>query len=134
MAIPRHRLVYLGLSLALVAVVALAVAFGSPQVDRPPRPTQVEAIHPQEGDSVPRQTRIEVDLPVGYRVELFVDDLRIPEESVQFVEGTGVVSWDPRSQPELLDWSPGEHRVLVRWDTVTGLPDPGEYEWSFRVY
>ena len=55
-------------------------------------------------------------------------------EDAVFVEGTGIYRWAPSPQnPTITEWSPGEHTVRVAWDKVSGFPDPGEYEWSFRV-
>ena len=31
-------------------------------------------------------------------------------------------------------WNPGKHYVRISWDTITGLPDFGEYEWEFTTY
>ena len=31
-------------------------------------------------------------------------------------------------------WNPGKHTVRISWDTITGLPDFGEYEWEFTTY
>jgi hypothetical protein len=51
-----------------------------------------------------------------------------------FVEGTGVYRWAPSpANPTITEWSPGQHTVRVVWDKVSGFPDPGEYEWTFRV-
>ena len=131
---PRYLSVYLGLGLALVAVVALGLVFGSP--DRPGRgrPSQIEAISPEPGETVIRQTRIEVDVPGGYAIDLSVDGLRIPPEELFFVEGTGVFSWQPGAGRVITELSPGRHEVLVRWRTLSGLPDEGEYSWTFRTY
>lgn len=129
-----YRAVYLGLALALVAVVALGIAFGSP--DRPgnERPAQIEAVIPEPGETAVRQTRIEVDLVVGYALDMFVDGFRIPEEELFIVEGTGVYSWQPKPEGVITELAPGRHEVLIRWRTLSGLPDVGEYSWTFRVY
>lgn len=130
----RYRLIYLGLGLLLVVVVALGVAFGSPDTPGDDRPAQIEAVSPEPGETVLRQARLEVDVPAGYTVEIFVDGFRVPEEELFIVEGTGVHSWQPGSETGVAEWSPGQHEVLVRWRTLSGLPDVGEYSWSFRVY
>ena len=75
---------------------------------------------------------IEVDLEAGYRADIFVDDWLV--EDATFVEGTGVYTWAPSpSNPTISEWTPGEHTVEVAYDTVNGLPAPGEFSWSFRV-
>lgn len=130
----KYRALYLVLSLALVAVVAFGFAFGSPDRPGDGRPTQIESISPEPGETVVRQSRIEVDVPVGYAIDLFVDGRLIPIEELFFVEGTGVYSWQPTTGRVITDLSPGQHEVLVRWRTLSGLPDVGEYSWTFRVY
>ena len=131
---PRYRSVFLGLGLALVAVVALGLVFGSPERPGRGRPSQIESVSPEPGETVIRQTRIEVDLPGGYAIDLSVDGFRIPTEELFFVEGTGVFSWQPGAGQVITELSPGRHEVLVRWRTLSGLPDEGEYSWTFRTY
>lgn len=130
----RYRLIYAGLSLALVAVVALAFAFGSPEGRDLGLPEPVEAISPVPGETVLRQSPIEIDMAVGYRLEMFVDGVRIPADELTLVEATGVYSWEPGPGRLFSIWTPGEHRVRITWDTVAGVPDPGELEWTFRVF
>lgn len=130
----RYRLIYTGLGLALVAVVALAVAFGSPDGAEGGLPPPVEAVSPRPGETVPRQSRLEIDMQAGYAVEIFVDNFRIPSEEIFWVEGTGVHSWQPTPSGVFTEWATGEHHILIRWDTTSGLADPGSYEWSFRSY
>ncbi len=130
----RYRAVYLGLGLALIAVTAFGIVFGSPDRAGMGRPEQIEEIEPEPGETVVRQTRIEVDMLSGYAIELFVDGFLIPAEEVFFVEGTGVYSWQPGADQAITELSPGRHEVLIRWRTLSGLPDVGEYSWSFRVY
>ncbi len=69
---------------------------------------------------------------VGYEAEIFVDGW--PVADADFVEATGVYTWSPsESSPTIQEWSPGEHTVRVVFNTYTGLPDTGTFEWSFRV-
>lgn len=130
----RYRLIYLGLSVALMAIVGLGIAFGSPDGRSPDRPAQIEDLVPAPGETVLRQARLEIDLKPGYAVEITVDGFTIPQEELFIVEGTGVYSWQPGPGRSLFEWSPGQHQVSVRWDTRSGLPDVGEYTWTFRVY
>jgi hypothetical protein len=130
----RYRIIYISLGLALAAVVAFGVAFGSPDRPGTGRPDQVEGVSPEPGETALRQTRIEVDLAAGYALELYVDGLRIPDEELFVVEGTGVYSWQPGPDQIIDALSPGQHQVMIRWRTLTGLPDEGEYSWTFRAY
>ena len=130
----KYRKIYVALGVALIVVIALGVAFGSPDRAGGERPAQIESISPEPGETVLRQSRIEVDVPSGYAIDLFVDGLLIPVEEIFFVEGTGIYSWQPGVDTMITELSPGQHKVLVRWRTMTGLPDTGEYSWTFRAY
>ena len=126
-----YRLIYLGLGLVALAAIAFGLVFGG---DGEPvvLPGPIEAVSPRPGDLVPLQTSVEVDFEVGYRARIYVDGWEMAD--VTFVEGTGVYRWAPTpGNPTINEWSPGEHTVRVTWDTIDGLADPGEYEWSFRV-
>lgn len=129
-----YRLIYGALALALVVTVVLAARFGSPAGDAVELPPPLEAIRPRPGDQVLRQAFLQVDLPVGYELELTIDGFRIPEGEIGFIAGTGVYTWSPGIERSFLEWSAGTHEIEIRWDTMSGLPDPGGYSWSFRVY
>jgi hypothetical protein len=127
----RYRLIYLGLGLVAVAAIALGIAFNRSGEERV-LPEQVEALSPQPGDLVPPQASVEIDLPVGYEADIYVDGWLVVD--AVFVEGTGVYRWAPSAQsPTITEWTPGEHTIRVVWDRISGLPDPGEFEWRFRV-
>jgi hypothetical protein len=126
-----YRLIYLGLGLIAVAAIALGIVLNR-SGEELLLPGQVEAISPQPGDLVPPQASVEVDLPVGYQAQIYVDGWLV--EDAAFVEGTGVYRWAPSAQsPTITEWSAGEHTIRVVWDRISGLPDPGEFEWTFRV-
>lgn len=118
----------------MLAVVVLVIVWGSP--DRPgvARPSQIERVSPAPGETVVRQAALEVDVPGGYTVDIVVDGLPIPPDELFVVEGTGVHSWKPGPGKSLPEWAPGWHDVVVRWRTPAGLPDVGEYRWTFRTY
>ena len=114
----RYLFVFLALGLAAIAVVTVAFLFGSPDTVQVPLPTVLEEISPLPGSQVPFQTQIEVDVPVGYKIEMFVDGFRVPDSEVRFVEGTGVHSWSPaRSSTNRV--VPGSHTVSIRWRKLT---------------
>lgn len=129
----QYRLIYFGLGALAVAVIAFAAAFGGggePVV----LPGPIESVSPRPGDAALLQSGIEVDLEVGYTVEIYVDGFLVPSSEVTFVEATGVHQWAPSPTSVYLpEWTPGEHTVRVVWDTLAGLPDTGEFEWSFRI-
>ena len=128
-----YRLVYMGLGLVVVAAVALAIAFGGggEPVDLP---DVVESLGPGPGDSALAQTILEVDLQPGFVAQIFIDGFAIPPAEVAFVEATGVHRWQPEATSLIFDrWPPGEHEVRIVWDSLTGLPQPGEFTWTFRV-
>ncbi len=126
-----YRYIYIGLGLVAVAAIALGFAFSDPG-EPIVLPAPIEAIYPAPGDQVPLQTEIQVDMEVGYSADIYVDGWLM--QDTNFVEGTGVYRWAPSpSNPTLNEWTPGEHTIRIVYDTVNGLPDPGEFEWTFRV-
>lgn len=128
-----YRLVYGGLAALAVAVVALGIAL-APAGDPMELPAPIEAVFPLPGDSVIRQTVIEVDMAVGYEAQLTVDGFPVPPSEMGVVEATGVHRWSPSPASLFLaEWRPGLHTVEVQWRSVTGLPEVGSFSWSFRV-
>ena len=120
----------LGLALAAVVVGAIVLA-PSGTVTELPGP--VEEIAPVDGATVLRQTQVEIDLRVDYSLELLIDGIRIPGDEIIFREATGQYQWRPSTGQTFEEWAPGLHSVLIRWDRIAGLPDPGELRWTFRV-
>ncbi len=129
--------------LLAVSVVAVGLAYGSAgdKPSAPAVPDVIESVRPGPGDLVPRQSSVEIDLKAGYGAELWVrlnpesgTWQRVPSGEVTFIEGNGTLNWVPGSGRLLEEWPGGEHGLRVVWDTLTGLPDVGEYEWSFRTY
>ena len=125
----RYLAIFLVLGLAAGLLVVATFLFGSPNTG----PRALKEIAPLPGSQVPLQTPIEVDLPVGYRVEILVDGFRVPDSEVRFVEGTSVHSWAPARSSTIV-WRLGPHTVSVRWRKVSRIADEGEYSWDFRVF
>lgn len=125
-----YRLIYLGLGLLAVAVIALGVLFNrdGEAVDIPP---PIEAVQPAPGSIIIRQGVVEVDLEIGYEATIYVDGFPV---NPQFVAATGVYTWAPNpTDPVMNEWTPGEHRVRVEWFKITGVPEAGAFEWTFRA-
>ena len=126
-----YRLIYAGLALLAIAAVVLGIAL-SPDGETVELPSPIESVTPAPGDLVPPQTAIEIDLEVGYEAQIVIDGWPITDAT--FVPGTGVYRWAPSpTHPSIVSWAPGEHTVSIVWDTYSGLPDTGSFEWTFRV-
>lgn len=140
----QYRLVILGLGMLLLGVMGIGWVLTTSTSSESTRPEIIEALSPEPDSQAPRQTSIDVDVPVDYRVEIWIDyrgsgDLsanwvRVPEGEITVIEATGQYSWRPTpGSPFLQEWQPGQQRVRIVWDTRTGIPDPGVYEFSFRI-
>lgn len=128
-----YRLVYFGIALVVIAAVVLAVAFGR-GAEPAALPAPIESVTPRPNDQVLAQTILEVDLEAGYQALIYVDGFLLPENEVAFVEPTGVHRWQPTIQSVVLnEWTSGTHEVRIIWDSLGGLPSPGEFTWSFRI-
>ncbi len=126
-------MLYLGLGLVLAALIALVVVL-YPEGEGSVMPEPLEEVFPLPGDAVVRQTAVEVDLPVGYDLDLYVDGFKVPEFEIGHTQSTGRWIWQPVPGASIEEWGPGEHTLLITWDRVAGgRPDPGEFEWTFRV-
>ena len=128
----RHRIIstLLGLALAIVAIGAVVFA---PSGRLTEAPETLESYSPSDGANVLRQIQIEIDLPVGYEIVLVVDGVTIPTDEINVIEPTGRFTWRPSDTTIIPEWSVGFHTIWARWDRSTGLPDPGEWIWTFRV-
>lgn len=137
-----YRLIYIGLGLVAVAAIAFGVAL-APEGEEVVLPSQIEAIYPGHGDMVPPQAPLEVDLQAGYEAQISVDGWPLTASpagaganpsDASFDEATGVYRWAPGpNHPTITEWTPGEHTITVVYNTLTGLPDTGKFEWTFRV-
>ena len=129
-----YRLIILSLTGLLIFTIYLGMSFYQQNNDSFVLPTPLENIYPLPNDQVPQQVSLEIDLPVGYELTLIVDNYIIPENEIRYVEATGVYIWKPRINATFEQWSPGSHLIRISWDTISGLPDYGEYEWTFTTY
>jgi len=119
-----------GLLIVLIGIVWIL----NPQGESADLPRPVEGLFPLPGDAVVRQTAIEVDLPVGYSLDLEVDGVSIPTAEIGFTPATGQYTWQPGPTTLFEVWDAGEHEVTIRWERLTGGgPDPGEFTWRFRI-
>lgn len=126
-----YRLIYVGLALIGVAAIALGILL-SPEGEVIELPEPVESVSPEPGDLVPPQASIVIDLAVGYEADIVVDGWPITDAA--FEPATGVYRWSPSPEhPTITEWTPGDHTVSITYNTYTGLPDTGSFEWSFRV-
>ncbi len=128
----RYRIVLSLLGVVFVAVVVAAVLLtpgGTPTT----LPPHVVEVSPADGALVLRRTKIVLRLDPAYRASFVVDGVPVPDDEVTYVPGTGLHVFAPGPGKVLETWTPGVHVVEARWDTTSGLPDPGSLRWSFRV-
>ena len=129
-----YRFIILLLTGLLALVITWGISFSQDNSEELVLPNSIENIYPLPYDQVPQQASLEIDLPVGYQLTLIVDNYIIPQSEIQYVEATGVYIWRPGPGKTFETWNPGKHTVRISWDTTTGLPDFGEYEWEFTTY
>ena len=125
-----YRFIILLLTGLLALVITWGISFSQDNSEELVLPNSLENIYPLPYDQVPQQASLEIDLPVGYQLTLIVDNYIIPQSEIQYVEATGVFIWRPGPGKTFETWNPGKHNVRISWDTITGLPDFGEYELS----
>jgi len=129
-----YRFILFLLAILLILTVSLGINYSSSQSTVPELPDVIESLSPMPRAQVPQQTILEIDLPIGYEIELFIDDYRISSNEIEYIEGTGVYRWKPGPGKSFESWGPGEHTIKINWDTSVGLPDIGEFVWKFSTY
>lgn len=126
-----YRLIYVALGLLVVAAVALGIVF-TQEGEPVELPGPLESVEPGPGETAIRQAVLEIDLEVAYEADIYVDGFLVPD--AVFVEPTGVYRWQPSpNSPVFTEWTPGEHTVRMVWRRISGAPDFGEFEWTFRI-
>lgn len=121
-------------SVALLGALLAVVWILNPEGEDARLPQTLESVFPLPGDTVVRQTAIEVDLPVGYSLELDVDGAAIPQNEIGYTPATGRYIWQPGPFKLIEIWGSGEHTITIRWERFAGGgPDPGEFTWIIRV-
>ncbi len=129
----RYRQILIGSIASLVGLV-VAVLIVNPLGEEAALPRPLEGVFPLPGDTVVRQTAIEVDLPIGYSLELTVDGVTIPQTEIGFTRATGRYLWQPGPTTLFELWGAGDHEVTIHWErTSGGGPDPGQFTWTFRI-
>lgn len=128
----RYRLTYAGLTIALVAIIAAAFAL-SRSGEGASLPAPLVAVSPEPGGAALRQATIRVDTEPGYTIELVVDGEGVDPDEIVEISGIGRFEWDPATSFAFDEWNAGTHTARITWNTLTGLPDTGQYSWSFRI-
>ncbi len=128
----RFRLVMIGLALLLVAVIAFAVGI-APSGSELEIPDEIESLLPGPNQAFAPQVGLAIDMQTGYDIQLFVDGQPVFAGEIDRIEPTGQFFWKPQPGQAIEEWTPGLHTVRIEWDRVVGLPDPGSFEWSFRI-
>ena len=129
-----YRFIILLLTGLLALVITWGVTFAQDNNEELVLPGSLENIYPLPYDQVPQQVSLEIDLPVGYELTLVVDNYIIPSSEILYIEGTGVYVWKPGPNKTFEVWNPGKHEIKITWSRVTGLPDVGEFSWTFSTY
>lgn len=125
----RLVLASLGLSMVLVAAAGLVLI---PDGRSPVVPAPLEAIEPGIDDTVGAGAQFRVDIATGYTLALYLDGVRIPEAETTWIPTTGELRWGPGESSFLERLTPGIHQLRAVWERTSGVPDPGEFSWSFR--
>ena len=129
-----YRLIFLSLTALLSLTIYFGISFYQNNNEIKELPSVLEKISPLPNDQVPQQTSVEIDLPVGYELTLIIDNYIIPNSEILYLEGTGVYVWKPGPNKTYEVWNPGKHEIKITWSRITGLPDVGEFTWTFFTY
>ncbi|MFN8022009.1 MAG: hypothetical protein U0Q03_10820 [Acidimicrobiales bacterium] len=138
-----------------VVLVVLGVARSVTGREQQGLPDAIESIDPvREATQVPQQTRVQVDLVVGYEASMFIDGVELPTVSLDDVNqaapglgegeqveippgalwepGNATLTFEPGTSQAIESFTTGEHQVLVRyWRTIDGPATYRTFIWSF---
>ena len=129
-----YRFILLLLGILLFLTISMGINFSSSLNGTLELPDAIESLSPMPGSQVPQQTTIEIDMPIGYEIVLYIDDYRVSDSEIEHLEGTGIYRWRPGPGKSFESWGPGKHKIKIVWDTSVGLPDIGEFTWEFSTY
>ena len=70
-----YRFILLLLGILLFLTISMGINFSSSLNEEMELPDAIESLSPMPGSQVPQQTTIEIDMPVGYEIVLYIDCL-----------------------------------------------------------
>lgn len=135
---------------AIGAAIDLAVTGAEGQL----LPATIERIEPVRGArQVPAQTRVVVDLDVGYEGVLVIDGLELETVNVEEVQsvtpgqqvslppttiyepGNATLTFVPSENAPITKFSQGQHVVrVVYWKILEGRNAARSFAWTFEVF
>jgi hypothetical protein len=134
---------------AIIAVVLLIVVnvaiFGTKGEVRgtqnPQRSAAILQLSPQEGESIPPQAPIVVDLRDDYTGQLSIDSRLIPLDQVTVTNpNLFELTFQPTAEHDIHEFAPGDHTATIEyWPATKTYEDAksarllGAYTWRFKV-
>ena len=131
MTTTQYRLVYLGLGLALIAVMGATVLL-LPSGEETSLPDAVESFSPGDQDIVLQPVRVVLDLAANYDARFTIDGIVIPTDQVDSIIETGRHQFEPGPGKAIERWIPGEHTVVATYIGPRQI-DVGTVVWTFRI-
>ena len=81
-----YRFILLLLGILLFLTISMGINFSSSLNEEMELPDAIESLSPMPGSQVPQQTTIEIDMPVGYEIVLYIDDYRVSDNEIEHLE------------------------------------------------
>ncbi len=120
------------IALAIAGVLFAAIIVGFvvflPPSREAPLPDFIDRVAPLGTVPVGDTSPVVVAIDPGYTIELFVDQLQVPDAEIAV--GPDGYEWAPAPDRRRSAWNAGIHTVAVRWKGASG---EGEYRWSFEA-
>ncbi|HTN78538.1 MAG TPA: hypothetical protein VMK16_02595 [Acidimicrobiales bacterium] len=124
---------------ALIAAALVTIVVGFMQVQTgdsttTPVDPAIEALVPQPGELVLRQSQVGVDLAPGYEGTLDIDSTPIPDDQLTINAPLNQVFYQPGPGKEFSQFAPGRHCVTAHFFKSVDGPDTARaYSWCFNV-
>ena len=141
---PQHPMRVALVAASVFAVANVLIWGGLAQVNgaaQKQRPVEIQSLSPNEGDLIPPQGPIVVDLRDEFTGQIFVDGTLIPKDQTTGDPNLGILEFDPGPGKQFREFGDGAHSAVVEWWPRT-ISTPEEarakqqlrsYSWAFNV-
>ncbi|MGH9165363.1 MAG: hypothetical protein ACRDZW_07630 [Acidimicrobiales bacterium] len=97
------------------------------------RPQAVRSVSPEPSSLQLRQTEIFAELDAAYTATLKVNDLVIPDDQLDVIEGLNRYSFTPGPGKEIDRLPPGRTCAVVDFQRLASSEPPASFRWCFDV-
>jgi hypothetical protein len=121
--------------IALLLLVAIGGVIGVTHLSSSPsQPVSgiIESTTPADGDNIPQQGTITIDLQSGWDGSLNIDQVNIPDNQLIKVPEQGLITFQPGAGKALEYFPAGQNcAILTYWQSTVGPEESFTHRWCF---